>query len=155
MPWRRCTTAVFVPRGLRIAGYCRESRRRTFYDEGEDFWPKALRHLGRLAAQQPDKLLSGLVDSKISATLSPVFPGAQANTLAELACQLKPDAENLPILSRSITVPANPVILIIPCLTTALLKPDAGENPLGAPASDAPPQYGYALRPASRLPTSA
>ncbi len=31
---------------------CRGSRRRTFYDEGEDFC-FMLRHLGRLVAQQP------------------------------------------------------------------------------------------------------
>ncbi len=66
--------------------------------------------------------------------MPPVFPGAQANTLAELACQLGLDAEKFTHTVTQYNQPANPVILIIPCLMTAPPKPDAGENPLGAPA---------------------
>ncbi len=47
-------------RGLRIAGctFPYESRRRTFYDEGEDFGRSVTRHLGRLVAQQPGTKLA-------------------------------------------------------------------------------------------------
>ncbi len=41
MPRRRCTTvAAFGTAWIAYRWVLSESRRRTFYDEGEDFWPK-------------------------------------------------------------------------------------------------------------------
>ncbi len=57
-----------------------------FYDEGEDFWPKRYAIWGRLVAQQPEQLGYSVIDSKaIGRFMPPVFPGAKADTLPELA----------------------------------------------------------------------
>lgn len=68
-----------------------------FYDEGEDFWPKRYAIWGRLVAHQPGQIGYSIIDSKaIGHFMPPVFPGAQANTLSELARQLGLDPELYP-----------------------------------------------------------
>lgn len=60
-----------------------------FYDEGEDFWPKRYAIWGRLVAQQPGQIGFSIIDAKANGRfMPPVFPGAQADTLGELARQL-------------------------------------------------------------------
>jgi len=60
-----------------------------FYDEGEDFWPKRYAIWGRLTALQPDQIAYSIIDRKaIGRFMPPVFPGTQADTLAELADKL-------------------------------------------------------------------
>jgi tricarballylate dehydrogenase len=60
-----------------------------FYDEGEDFWPKRYAIWGRLVAQQPGQLGFSIIDAKaVGRFMPPVFKGAQANTLQDLAKQL-------------------------------------------------------------------
>ena len=60
-----------------------------FYDEGEDFWPKRYAIWGRLVAQQPAQIGFSVIDSKaIGRFMPPVFPGAKADTLPELAQSL-------------------------------------------------------------------
>jgi tricarballylate dehydrogenase len=60
-----------------------------FYDEGEDFWPKRYAIWGRLVAQQPGQVGFSIIDSKaVGRFMPPVFPGAKANTLPELARML-------------------------------------------------------------------
>jgi tricarballylate dehydrogenase len=57
-----------------------------FYDEGEDFWPKRYAIWGRLVAQQPGQIGFSIIDSKaVGRFMPPVFPGAQAQSLPELA----------------------------------------------------------------------
>ncbi len=57
-----------------------------FYDEGEDFWPKRYAIWGRLVAQQPGQIAYSIIDAKaLGRFMPPVFPGTQANSLAELA----------------------------------------------------------------------
>jgi tricarballylate dehydrogenase len=66
---------------------------RRFYDEGEDFWPKRYAIWGRLVAQQPGQIGFSVIDSKaVGRFMPPVFSGAQAQTLPELAQTL-----NLPL----------------------------------------------------------
>ncbi|MDH0745600.1 FAD-dependent tricarballylate dehydrogenase TcuA [Pseudomonas sp. GD03842] len=60
-----------------------------FYDEGEDFWPKRYAIWGRLVAGQPGQQAYSIIDQQaIGRFMPPVFPGTQANTLAELARKL-------------------------------------------------------------------
>ncbi|TVO58195.1 FAD-dependent tricarballylate dehydrogenase TcuA [Denitromonas halophila] len=60
-----------------------------FYDEGEDFWPKRYAIWGRLVAQQPGQIGFSIIDAKANGRfMPPVFPGATADTLEELARQL-------------------------------------------------------------------
>ncbi len=71
-----------------------------FYDEGEDFWPKRYAIWGRLVALQPEQLAWSVIDSQAQGRfMPPVFPGLKANTLAELAVQMK-----IPVESFLITV---------------------------------------------------
>lgn len=59
---------------------------RRFYDEGEDFWPKRYAIWGRLVAQQPEQVGYSIIDSKaVGRFMPPVFPGARADTLEQLA----------------------------------------------------------------------
>lgn len=84
-----CTRVDCVSLGIVVN---RDAER--FYDEGEDFWPKRYAIWGRLVAQQPGQIGYSIIDSKaIGHFMPPVFPGAQAKTLAELAHQLGLDTE--------------------------------------------------------------
>lgn len=63
-----------------------------FYDEGEDFWPKRYAIWGRLVAQQPGQIGYCIIDSKaLGRFMPPVYPGIKAQSLGELARQLKLD----------------------------------------------------------------
>ena len=85
---RRCTTAASArAHRLRVAGHRGQPHGERFYDEGEDFWPKRYAIWGRLVAQQPGQAHS-VIDAKAIGRLPPVFPGAGADTLPELARQL-------------------------------------------------------------------
>jgi tricarballylate dehydrogenase len=60
-----------------------------FYDEGEDFWPKRYAIWGRLVAQQPGQRGYSIIDAKaVGRFMPPVFPGAKADSLQDLARQL-------------------------------------------------------------------
>ncbi len=60
-----------------------------FYDEGEDFWPKRYAIWGRLVAQQPGQLAYSVIDAKANGRfMPPVFAGAMADSLEELARQI-------------------------------------------------------------------
>jgi tricarballylate dehydrogenase len=63
-----------------------------FYDEGEDVWPKRYAIWGRLIAQQPEQIAYSICDSKAFPLFMPsVFPAIKADTLEELAVNLKLD----------------------------------------------------------------
>lgn len=67
-----------------------------FYDEGEDFWPKRYAIWGRLVAQQPNQLAHVVIDSKAIHDFMPsVFPPFKADSIAELARQLRVDPQKL------------------------------------------------------------
>jgi tricarballylate dehydrogenase len=60
-----------------------------FHDEGEDFWPKRYAIWGRLVAMQPGQIGFSVIDAKaVGRFMPPVFPGTQAQSLAELAALL-------------------------------------------------------------------
>ena len=119
-----------------------------FYDEGEDFWPKRYAIWGRLIALQPDQIGYCIIDRKpIGRFMPPVFPGYKANSIAELAQML-----GLPVDTVVKTV-ADYNAAVIPgqfdhtimdnCHTRGL----APEKTHWALKLDAPPYYGYPLRP--------
>ena len=79
-----CTRIDCVSLGVVVN---REAHR--FYDEGEDFWPKRYAIWGRLVAQQPGQIAYSIIDSQaIGRFMPPVFPGAKADSLPELARRL-------------------------------------------------------------------
>lgn len=79
-----CTRVDCVSLGIMVN---REGQR--FYDEGEDFWPKRYAIWGRLVALQPGQVGHAVIDAKaVGRFMPPVFSGARANTLPELAQQL-------------------------------------------------------------------
>ena len=79
-----CTRVDCVSLGIMVN---RDAQR--FYDEGEDFWPKRYAIWGRLVAQQPGQVGHCIIDAKaVGRFMPPVFKGAKADTLEELARQL-------------------------------------------------------------------
>jgi tricarballylate dehydrogenase len=79
-----CTRVDCVSLGIMVN---KEAKR--FYDEGEDFWPKRYAIWGRLVAQQPGQVGHCIIDAKaVGRFMPPVFKGAKADTLEELAKQL-------------------------------------------------------------------
>lgn len=67
-----------------------------FYDEGEDAWPKRYAIWGRLVAEQPGQIAYSIVDSTAESLFMPsVFPAIKANTVDELARELKIPADVL------------------------------------------------------------
>ncbi|STV78049.1 TcuA [Klebsiella michiganensis] len=119
-----------------------------FYDEGEDFWPKRYAIWGRLVAHQPGQIGYSIIDSKaIGHFMPPVFPGAQANTIEELARQLGLDAERLAQTIARYNAACTPGQFdhtrLDNCATSGLTPPKTH----WARPIDTPPYYGYALRP--------
>ncbi|MDH6241323.1 tricarballylate dehydrogenase [Polynucleobacter sphagniphilus] len=119
-----------------------------FYDEGEDFWPKRYAIWGRLVAQQAGQIGYSIIDSKaVGRFMPPVFPGAKANTLEELASQLQlPEAQLVETVNRFNAACKEGTFdhtLLDNCHTENLQPPKTH----WARPIDSPPYYGYALRP--------
>lgn len=84
-----CTRIDCVSLGIVVN---REAKR--FYDEGEDFWPKRYALWGRLVALQPGQIAYSIIDAKaVGRFMPPVFKGAQADTLPQLAAKLELDVD--------------------------------------------------------------
>jgi tricarballylate dehydrogenase len=82
-----CTRVDCVSLGIMVNKHAQR-----FYDEGEDFWPKRYAIWGRLVANQPGQIGYSIIDAKaVGRFMPPVFPGAKADTLEDLAKQLKLD----------------------------------------------------------------
>ena len=119
-----------------------------FYDEGEDFWPKRYAIWGRLVAQQPGQIGYSIIDAKaIGRFMPPVFPGRQANSLAELARQLElPEAafvRSAADFNAACRVGTFDHASLDDCHTVGLTPAKTHwARPL-----DTPPFYGYALKP--------
>lgn len=138
-----CTRVDCVSLGIVVN---RDAER--FYDEGEDFWPKRYAIWGRLVAQQPGQIGYSIIDSKaIGHFMPPVFPGAQANTLAELACQLGLDAEKFTHTVTQYNQACQPGHFDHTLLDDCATKNLTPAKTHWARPLDAPPYYGYALRP--------
>jgi len=132
-----------VPFGIVVNKYARR-----FYDEGQDFWPKRYAIWGRLVAQQPDQIAFSILDSKSRELFMPsVFPAMQADSIAELACELRlnPSAleETVTTFNRALRPGAFDPAALDDCATRQLEPPKSHwARPL-----DTPPFYGYPLRP--------
>ena len=138
-----CTRVDCVSLGIVVN---RDAER--FYDEGEDFWPKRYAIWGRLVAHQPDQIGYSIIDSKaIGHFMPPVFPGARANTLPELATLLGLDPEKFSATVAAYNRACRPGrfdhTTLDDCATENLSPPKTHwARPLNTP-----PYYGYALRP--------
>jgi tricarballylate dehydrogenase len=124
----------------------RDARR--FYDEGEDFWPKRYAIWGRLVAQQPGQVGYSIIDAKaIGRFMPPVFPGARADTLPELARQLGLDEptfmDTLNSYNAACRMGSFDHTVLDECRTEGL----APAKSHWARPIDTPPFHGYALKP--------
>jgi tricarballylate dehydrogenase len=119
-----------------------------FYDEGEDFWPKRYAIWGRLVAQQPGQVAYSIIDAKaIGRFMPPVFDGAQADTLADLARQLGLDAAALTQTVQQFNAACRSGTFdhaqLDDCATDGL----SPAKTHWARPIDTPPFFGYALKP--------
>ncbi len=125
-----------------------QSRRGSFYDEGEDFWPKRYAIRGRPIAQQRDQIAYAIIDSKSKGLfLPPLYPPLEAGSLRELAAQLTVDPETLERtvaeFNASVRAGAFDHAALDGCRTEGLTPPKSHwARPL-----DAPPFLAYPLRP--------
>ena len=138
-----CTRVDCVSLGIMVN---RDGER--FYDEGEDFWPKRYAIWGRLVALQPGQVGHSIIDAKaIGRFMPPVFRGATAGTLEELATQLQ-----LPVDRFLATVAAYNAACRVGSFDHAVLD-DCHTVGLAPPKThwarplDTPPFHGYTLRP--------
>ena len=138
-----CTRIDCVSLGIVVN---REARR--FYDEGEDFWPKRYAIWGRLVAQQPGQVAYSIIDAKaVGRFMPPVFAGARADTLAELARQLGLDGAALTHTVQGFNAACRTGrfdhAVLDDCATDGL----APAKTHWARPIDTPPFFGYALKP--------
>ncbi|MFO1245897.1 MAG: FAD-dependent tricarballylate dehydrogenase TcuA [Ramlibacter sp.] len=121
---------------------------RRFYDEGEDFWPKRYAIWGRLVAQQPGQVGHSIIDAKaVGRFMPPVFKGAQADTLPELARQLGLDEQTfmqtITEYNAACRVGSFDHAVLDDCHTEGLAPPKTH----WARPIDTAPFYGYTLKP--------
>ena len=119
-----------------------------FYDEGEDTWPKRYAIWGRLVAAQPDQVGYAIIDSKSIGLFMPtVFPPYKADTVEELAHIMELDPRRVAQTVRDFNAACrsggfHPTER--DGLATEGLAPPKTN---WARPIDAPPYYGYVLRP--------
>ena len=124
----------------------REAQR--FYDEGEDFWPKRYAIWGRLVAQQPGQVAYSIIDAKaVGRFMPPVFEGARAGTLDDLARQLGLDAAALTQTVQQFNAACRPGSFDHAVLDDCATRGLAPAKTHWARAIDTPPYFGYALKP--------
>jgi tricarballylate dehydrogenase len=119
-----------------------------FHDEGEDFWPKRYAIWGRLVAQQPGQIAYSITDRKaVGRFMPPVFPGTTAQTLPELARRLgvpeRAFVETVERYNAGCRVGTFDHTVLDDCRTEGV----APAKTHWALPIDAPPFFGYALRP--------
>jgi tricarballylate dehydrogenase len=138
-----CTRVDCVSLGIMVN---REGRR--FYDEGEDFWPKRYAIWGRLVALQPGQVGHSVIDAKaVGRFMPPVFKGAQADTLEDLARQLGVPVETFVATVREYNAACREGTfdhaVLDDCHTEGLTPPKTH----WARPIDTPPYRGYTLKP--------
>src|SRR5205823_1568644 len=119
-----------------------------FYDEGEDLWPKRYAIWGRLVAQQSDQIAYSIIDSKVVGRFMPsVFPPIPASSIGEMAAALNLPARKLEAticeFNRAVRPGSFDHTILDDCRTEDL----APSKSHWAQRIDAPPFYGYPLRP--------
>jgi len=119
-----------------------------FYDEGEDFWPKRYAIWGRLVAGQPDQIAYSIIDAKSMGTfMPPVFPPIKADSIRELALELKLDPSALEKTIATFNASVQPGTFnhtVLDNCATANIKPPKTH---WARPINKPPFYAYPLRP--------
>ena len=119
-----------------------------FYDEGEDFWPKRYAIWGRLVALQPGQVGHSVIDAKaVGRFMPPVFDGARADTLEDLAAQLQLPVERFVQTVRAFNAACRPGRFdhaVLDGNTTVALVPPKTNWALPI---DTPPFFGYTLKP--------
>jgi len=138
-----CTRVDCVSLGIMVN---REGRR--FYDEGEDFWPKRYAIWGRLVALQPGQVGHSVIDAKaIGRFMPPVFKGARADTLEDLARQIGVPVETFVATVRAYNAACREGTfdhaVLDDCRTEGLVPAKTH----WARPIDTPPYYGYTLKP--------
>ena len=138
-----CTRVDCVSLGIVIN---RDAER--FYDEGEDFWPKRYAIWGRLVAGQPGQIGYSIIDAKaVGRFMPPVFPGAKAATLPELARLLGLNegvfVKTVDTYNAACRVGTFDHTILDDCHTEGLTP---AKTHWALPL-DTPPFHGYALRP--------
>lgn len=119
-----------------------------FYDEGEDVWPKRYAIWGRLVAAQPGQEGFSIIDSKsIDLFMPSVFPPIKADTIRELGEKLGLDGVKLEQTVQAFNAACSPgpfrPMELDGLATEGVTPPKTNwARPL-----DAPPYYGYQLRP--------
>jgi tricarballylate dehydrogenase len=119
-----------------------------FYDEGEDFWPKRYAIWGKLIAEQPGQIAYSIIDSKALPEFMPsVFPPVEAGSIGGLAMALEIEPRALEAVvdefNSSVRGGKFDAGNLDDCRTEGLDPPKSH----WARAIDAPPYYGYPLRP--------
>jgi tricarballylate dehydrogenase len=132
-----------VPFGIVV-----NSEAKRFYDEGEDFWPKRYAIWGGLIARQPEQIAYSILDSNAMGHFMPsVYPPIEAPSIPELATALGLDANRLWMVvdefNRSLQRGTFDPASLDDCRTDGLEPPKSH----WAVPIDAPPFYGYPLRP--------
>jgi tricarballylate dehydrogenase len=138
-----CTRVDCVSLGIMV-----NKRAERFYDEGEDFWPKRYAIWGRLVAQQPGQIGYSIIDAKaLGRFMPPVFKGAQASTLQDLAQQLGLDVKafmkTVNDYNAACRVGRFDHAVLDDCHTEGLTPAKTH----WARPIDTPPFFGYALKP--------
>ncbi len=138
-----CTRIDCVSLGVVVnAQACR------FYDEGEDFWPKRYAIWGRLVAQQPGQTAWSIIDRKaIGRFMPPVFEGAYADTLEDLAAKIGVDASTFVQTMKTYNAACVPGTFDHTALDDCRTEGIAPPKTHWALPIDAPPFVAYPLKP--------
>jgi len=138
-----CTRVDCVSLGIVVN---RDGQR--FYDEGEDFWPKRYAIWGRLVALQPGQVGHSIIDAKaIGRFMPPVFPGARADTLPELAQQLGVPVDTFLQTVHDYNAACRPGTFDHAVLDDCHTEGVSPAKTHWALPIDTPPFYGYTLKP--------
>jgi tricarballylate dehydrogenase len=119
-----------------------------FYDEGEDVWPKRYAIWGRLIAQQKDQIAYSILDSKsIHLFMPSIYPAIVADSIGELGQKLGLDGAALEKTVAEFNAAVRSGKFdhtgLDECRTEGLAVPKTH----WARKIDAPPYYGYPMRP--------
>jgi tricarballylate dehydrogenase len=119
-----------------------------FADEGEDLWPKRYASWGTLVARQPGQVAYCLVDAKTTNLFMPsVFPPIVAHTIPELAVQLGLPADRVSDTVARFNHAVRPGAFDLEVLDDCYTRGLTPEKSHWAQRLDAPPYWGYPLRP--------
>ena len=119
-----------------------------FADEGEDLWPKRYASWGTLVARQPGQVAYCLVDAKTANLFMPsVFPPIVADTIPELAVQLGLPADRVSDTVARFNDAVRPGAFDLEVLDDCHTRGLTPEKSHWAQRLDAPPYWGYPLRP--------